>query len=291
METHLPDTMTNQRRFAVFGHPVAHSLSPAMHNANFQALGLEATYEKRDIDSVAAFYAALADYRQGGVNCTIPLKRIAFENCDHLDSTAQRFGVVNTIRFNPDATTTGFNTDGTGFLQSLQEDRHTTPSGQSLFIFGCGGAGRAIAITCADAGATRIVLANRSTTRMETLAAELTLLTPQVTIETTLSTPAAWAQACRTCDLIVQCSSVGLHPRDTSPLPQNAFHSRQKLYDLIYNTPATPTMIAARAAGAQTANGLGMLIHQGAASFTIWTGLQANVSAMRHALMASLPHS
>jgi shikimate dehydrogenase len=271
------------RRFAVFGHPVAHSLSPAMHNANFRALGLDAVYERRDVVE-ADLAVNLPDFRSGGVNCTIPLKRAAYDVCDRLDESARRFGVVNTIRFDGDGGVTGFNTDGIGFLRDLDDTLRCSPDGQSVFVFGCGGAGRAIAIACACAGAREVVLANRSMARMEPLMIELARLAPHVPIRMTPSNPEAWTAACRRADLVVQCTSLGLHEGDPFPLGSDAFQRGQKVYDLGYTTAITPVMRAAHAAGAASQNGLGMLVHQGAASFTIWTGLQADLAAMRAAV-------
>lgn len=271
------------RRFAVFGHPVAHSLSPAMHNANFKALGLDAVYERRDVIE-SDLRANLKAFRSGGVNCTIPLKRAAYETCDRIEAAARRFGVVNTIRFDTDGGTTGFNTDGIGFLRALEESFVCSPTGQKIFVFGCGGAGRAVAIACADAGAAAITLANRTPQRMLTLADELTASSPTVPIHTTPHDAHAWTTACRAADLVVQCTSLGLHDADRFPLSADAFRSGQQVYDLVYNAPVTPAMAAARAAGADVANGLNMLLHQGAASFTIWTGINADLDAMRAAL-------
>ncbi len=282
--------MPPPRRFAVFGHPVAHSLSPAMHAANFRALGLDAVYERRDVVP-ETFAAALADYRSGGVNCTIPLKRTAYEACDRRDASAERFGVVNTVRFDADGGTTGFNTDGVGFLRALEESLRCTPAGRAVFLFGCGGAGRAVAIACADAGAASLVLANRSPGRMTVLADELRELAPDVPVGVTpAGDPVAWTAACRAADLVIQCTPLGLHADDCFPLGADAFRAGQKVYDLVYTAPVTPAMAAARAAGAAAANGLGMLIHQGAASFAVWTGLQADLGAMRQALAEQIGH-
>ncbi len=254
-----------------------------MHNANFRALGLDAVYERRDVVE-ADLAVNLRDFRSGGVNCTIPLKRAAYDACDRLDESARRFGVVNTIRFDDDGGLTGFNTDGMGFLRDLDEALGCSPDGRSVFVFGCGGAGRAIAITCAYSGAREVVLANRSAERMEPLAIELSGLAPHVPVRLTPSEPRAWSAACRRADLVVQCTSLGLHEGDPFPLGADAFHRGQKVYDLVYTMPVTPIMRAAQAAGAATQNGLGMLVHQGAASFTIWTGVQADLAAMRAAV-------
>jgi|688.fasta_scaffold57437_3 shikimate dehydrogenase len=254
-----------------------------MHNANFRALGLDAVYERRDVVE-ADLAANLGDFRSGGVNCTLPLKRAAYDICDRLDESARRFGVVNTLRFDADGGLTGFNTDGIGFLRDLEESLGCSPAGRSVLVFGCGGAGRAIAITCACAGARAVALANRTPERMTALAAELADLAPGVPVRQTSGDAQAWTAACRDADLVVQCTSLGLHDGDPFPLGADAFHRGQKVYDLVYTTPVTPIMRAAQTAGAATQNGLGMLIHQGAASFTLWTGLQADLAAMRAAL-------
>ncbi len=279
----VPDSQT--RLFAVFGHPVRHSLSPAMHQAAFEALGLNAVYLAFDVEEAAlpAALSGLSAIGAGGVNLTIPLKRRAFELLPRLDATARLLGAVNTVAFRPEGMT-GYNTDGIGFLRDLQATVGFSPAGRRVCVVGCGGAGRAIALTCATQGATTIALANRTPGRSQQLADEVRQQAPATRVEVLPADAASWVDAVRAADLIVHCTSVGLHAGERSVLPPDAFRPGQVVYDLIYNVPVTPCMQAARSAGAQAINGLGMLVHQGAAAFAIWTGQEPDVARMRAAI-------
>jgi len=278
-----PDSQT--RLFAVFGHPVSHSLSPAMHQAAFEALGLNAVYLAFDVDeaSLPAALAGLQALGAGGVNLTIPLKRRAFEILPRLDLSARLLGAVNTVAFGPDGMT-GYNTDGIGFLRDLQATADMTPDGRHVCIVGCGGAGRAISLTCATQGAATVTLANRTPDRSRLIAAEVRQQAPAVQVEVLAGAPAAWSGAIRAADLVVHCTPVGLHAGDESVLSAAAFRPGQVVYDLIYTVPVTPVMQVARAAGARVCNGLGMLVQQGAASFAIWTHQEPDIARMRAAI-------
>ena len=273
--------------FAVLGHPIGHTLSPVMHNAAFQALGMDAIYLAFDVppERLLQTLPALRDLGFVGVNLTVPLKEVAFAGLPDLDDTARRFRAVNTVRFTPDGFQ-GFNTDGLGILRALRESFDLRLRGCDVFILGCGGAGRAVALICAAEGARRICLADLAPTRAEQVAAEIRSLTPPVPV-TTVSLADAPA-ACHAAQLVIQATPVGLKPGEASLLPPTSFHSGQWAYDLIYHIPETPWMAAAAQAGARTANGLGMLLHQGAEAFTIWTGREAPIDVMRRALEDAL---
>jgi len=275
------------RPYAVLGHPIGHSLSPVMHNAAFEALGMDAIYLAFDVppERLMATLPALRDLGFGGVNLTIPLKETAFAGLTELDETARRFRAVNTVRFTPDGFQ-GFNTDGQGILRALRESFDLQLRGCDVFILGCGGAGRAVALMCAVEGASQIRLADRTPARALRVAEEIRLLAPQIPVST--GSLADAPQACHAAQLAIQATSVGLKPGDPSLLPPEAFRPDQWAYDLIYHVPETPWMAAAAQAGAQTANGLGMLLHQGAEAFTIWTQREAPVNVMRRALENAL---
>lgn len=272
-------------KFGLFGHPVGHSLSPVMHAASFRALGLDAAYRCFDVapgDLAPALDARRAEgYR--GLNLTVPHKVAAVPLMDRLDESARLFGAVNTVRFETDGTTTGFNTDAVGFLQDLETCAGFTPAGRRVMVVGCGGAGRAVAIGCAAAGAAALVLVNRTFDRARAVAGEIRSKRPGVRVD---AAPLAGlpAETARACDVVVHCTTAGLHPGDAPALPSSAFREGQVLYDIVYTVPETPTMSAARAAGAKAFNGIGMLARQGAASFRIWTGREADVGAMLDAL-------
>ena len=283
--------MQRTYRFGLFGHPVKHSLSPAMHAASFQALGIQAEYVCFDVpqEELAAQLEACRRDGFDGLNVTIPHKEAVVPLMDRLDVSARLFGAVNTVLIS-DTGFTGFNTDALGFLTDLKESRNVTPEGLRVLILGCGGAGRALATACAREGASEIGLADRIASKAEVLAEDIVARLPDAVsqIDVLSDDPEVWARYCRECDLVVHCTQAGLHAGDASPLPSGAFHEGQVLYDLVYTSRVTPTMRAALDAGADALNGAGMLVQQGAAAFTVWTGLKADTAAMRSALEARI---
>lgn len=282
-----PDGQT--RCFAVLGHPVAHSLSPAMHNASLRALGWNALYLAFDVreEQVAESLRGMAHLGFRGVNVTIPLKHAAFHAMDRLAPCAKRMGVVNTVAFGSDGLT-GFNTDGIGLLADLEERFGLHPRGLVVLVLGCGGAGRAVALTLAAEGAATVLLANRTPDRAEAVAADVRAARYPAGVRVLAPEPTAWEAAARMADLVVQCTSTGMHAGDAPLLTESAFRPGQSVYDLVYTSPRTPILRTAETAGARVANGLGMLLHQGAASFRIWTGQDADLKAMRQALEDTL---
>lgn len=268
---------SNLLKFAVIGHPVAHSLSPRMHTANFRALGLAADYGAVDVEpgTVPEALARFRDEGYRGINVTVPHK-IAVRDCmTRLDETAVRAGAVNTVRFETDGTMIGFNTDMAGFRQPL-EARSFPWRTSSVLLLGAGGAARAVAAACLDAGCASLCLANRTREKAAALAAELA--DPRVT-----SCAIADLRVCEK-SLIVNATTVGLKPDDPSVLDPALFGPGQLVYDLIPIARETATRAAARHAGAETLDGLGMLAAQAAASFRIWTGQDPDLAAMRAAL-------
>ncbi len=283
--------MGRSYRFGLFGHPVKHSLSPVMHGASFQSLGLQAEYVCFDVppDELAARLESCRREGFNGLNVTIPHKEAVVPLMTKLDASARLFGAVNTVRIDSHGFT-GYNTDALGFLTDLKESRNVTPDGRRVLIVGCGGAGRALAIACAREGAIQIGLADKILSKARVLGEEIAERLPDAItqVDVLSGDPDVWARFGRECDLLVHCTSAGLHAGDASPIPAEAFHEGQLLYDLVYTARLTPTMRAALAAGADALNGIGMLMHQGAAAFNIWTGLTADTRAMRAALEAKV---
>ena len=275
-------------RFGLLGHPVAHSLSPVMHEASFRALHLDAEYVTIDVapESLGEGLLACRDEGFAGLNVTVPHKCAILPLMDALDVSAERMGAVNTVRFDEGGRMTGFNTDSFGFLSDLRAEAGITPMGKKVLVLGCGGAGRAIAVTCAGAGCSCLSLANRTEERARDVAAELAGL--PIPVKVLPPEREGWIKAAREADLIVHCTTCGLKPGDESILPPEAFHAGQFVYDIVYTQPRTPILKAARSKGAWTVNGIGMLMRQGAASFRIWSGREANLSAMRMALDRAL---
>lgn len=279
--------MSRSYRFGLFGHPVKHSLSPVMHAASFQSLGIQAEYVCVDVppDALPDRLAASRDEGFDGLNVTLPHKEATVGHMNRLDATARLFGAVNTVRI-VGRRLIGYNTDADGFLTDLRARAGITPEGRRVLILGCGGAGRALAIACARECASAIGLADRIPAKAVNLADEIPDRLPDMVSQLTVLSddPEIWARFSRECDLIVHCTQAGLYPQDVSPLPVEAFRAGQLLYDLVYTSRVTVTMRAALSGGAEALNGMGMLIHQGAAAFTIWTGLEADTAAMQAAL-------
>jgi shikimate dehydrogenase len=274
-------------RFGIFGHPIKHSLSPRMHAASFKSLGIEATYEAFDVDFSQLRQQLEACQQAGftGLNITIPHKTAIIPLLTRVDSLAAHVGAVNTIHFEGDGVMTGYNTDIIGFQEDLREGCGITPMDKRVLVLGCGGAGRAI--TFASAGASEIYLADPMTERAEVLARDMQAAKQRhghtATVHILPSQQQTWAEIAPSCDLIVHCTPAGLKPEDASVLPASSFHPGQTVYDLV-TYPNPPTLATALAAGAKGTNGIGMLIRQGAASFKIWTGLDADINAMRTAI-------
>lgn len=281
--------MKRAYRFGLLGHPVKHSLSPVMHGASFQALGLQAEYVCFDVPpgELAARLEACRGEGFDGLNVTIPHKEAVLPLMTRLDPSARLFGAVNTVRLEAKGMT-GFNTDATGFLTDLRESRGVTPEGLRVLVVGCGGAGRAVATACVREGASEVGLADLYPAKADALAGEIVERLPDAVTQVDVLSGEAevWARYGEACDLIVHCTSAGLHAGDASPVPAAAFREGQLVYDLVYTARLTPTMRVAAEAGADVLNGMGMLVHQGAAAFTIWTGLEADTAAMRAALEA-----
>ncbi len=281
------------KKLAVLGHPIGHTLSPVMHNASIEALGLGGDYEygKLDVppDELMERLAQLPAEGYAGVNLTIPLKEVAFHGLPSLsgveggklDVSAEILGAVNTVEF-ADEGLVGHNTDGYGFLKALEEAFGKATEDDSVFVLGCGGAGRAVALMAALDGAKAITLADVDTERMQNLKEEILQKTPSLHVE--FASEERKLQQCCKADLIIQASPVGMKKEDPSLLPAEAFRAGQRVFDLIYMYPETAFLSTAKSAGAQIANGLGMLLHQGAKAFEIWTGISPDIPAMRRAL-------
>jgi shikimate dehydrogenase len=272
--------------FAVLGHPIGHTLSPVMHNRSIQALGMDAIYLAFDVapDNLMRALAAMRDMGFGGVNLTVPLKEVAFRGVEQHAPSAKVSGSVNTIEFLKNGELMGHSTDGDGFIAAVREAFGTGLSGLSIFVLGCGGAGRAVAITCAAEGAARITLSDIDSARITAVEAEIRCIAPSTTVGSAGSCAKDWTAAASEADLIIQATPVGMKQTDTPLLTVEAFRPGQLLFDLIYMFPATGIMNEATKAGVLTANGLGMLLHQGARSFEIWTGKHPDIAAMRSAL-------
>ncbi|MBM3263820.1 MAG: shikimate dehydrogenase [candidate division Zixibacteria bacterium] len=263
------------RVVGVCGHGIRYTLSPAMHNAAFRALGLDYVYVMFDVAPGRAREAAAGIRGLGlaGVNVTKPLKTEMIPFLDELTDEARRIGSVNTISHR-DGQLFGATTDGAGLLRAL-ETMEVSVTGRSVLILGSGGAARAACAACVRAGAGRTVVAARNRQRGE----ETALVGPA---ETTSHEPASLRKALHEADLVINAVPVDLE------LEPEWFRTVQTVYDTRYDVADTLLMQTARAGGATTSNGIDMLLYQGTAAFEIWTGCDAPVEVMRAALINGL---
>ena len=205
---------------------------------------------------------------------------------DRADDHARRIGVVNTVAVEGEKLI-GYNTDGPGLARAVRAELGTELRDLRVMILGAGGgAGRAIAMQCAIEGCPRITLVNRTREKLSALVAELGAFFPAKNLA--LSERADAAQLAQT-GLVINCTSVGMKPGDPSPIPAELLTARHLLYDTIYTAARTPLLLAGDAVGARGANGLTMLLHQGALAFEIWFQRAAPIEVMRAALLARDP--
>jgi shikimate dehydrogenase len=271
--------------YAVLGHPVAHSLSPRMHNAALQEMGLNAVYTAHDVhpEHLLEVLQAMRHMGYGGCNMTVPLKEIAFRGLQDIDESAQHLGAVNTVRFH-DHGMTAYNTDGVGFIRSVEEDLGESVKGAQVCIAGVGGSGRAIAISCAEQGAAGLTLLARKVEKAKQLASEIQMICPGFPVTCSTGDTTTWPALSREADLVVNATPLGMKEGEESVLPAEAFKPGQAAYDLIYMTPETAFTRAAREGGARTCNGLGMLLYQGVYALEIWLEREPPVATMRRVL-------
>jgi len=273
-----------------------------MQNAGIAALGLNWRYLAFDVrpEELRETIAGAKAMRFIGLNLTVPHKVLAVEMVDAIDARAKRFGAVNTIRCEGKTKTGewqplaqlkepeigevrshGFNTDAEGFVLSLGEEfPELVLAGARVVLIGTGGAGRTVALRLAEAGVGSLFLIDVDSTRAERVTREIQAAFAGTRV--TLGYPAAAQRA----DLLVNATPLGLKPDDLLPLDETRFpiRSARFVYDLVYRPAETTLLKQAKAAGCRAANGLGMLLHQGAAALALWTGRPVPADVMRRAL-------
>ena len=272
------------RLVGVMGWPVAHSLSPAMHNAAFAATGLDYVYVPLPVppEQLPQAMGGLAALGFVGANVTVPHKSAILPHVAALTPIARAIGAANTLIVQPDGTLLGDNTDGAGFLADLRA-HGVDPAARSALVIGAGGAARAVVYALAEVGA-RVAVANRTLEKARVLCQIMRQALPHADVSAH-AFPAALPELAQAADLIVNCTSLGLRA-ECDALPWDAstpFRSEQVVYDLVYTT-RTPFLKLAAEGGARTIGGLGMLIHQGAKAFELWTRQPAPVRVMQAAI-------
>lgn len=279
-------------RLGIFGDPVAHSLSPQMQNAALKQCKIDMQY--------ACFQIAPAELREAlslvrehnfvGLNLTVPHKIAAAEMIDEVDPNAKQIGAVNTIKIDS-GKLHGFNTDGKGFARAIREEFSVDLRDLRVMLLGAGGAGRAIARQCGKENCERLVIVNRTFEKGQKLADELRdlfagprVLGPVARLQAVAWEENAFRFQIGNVDLIVNATPLGLNRGDPSPIPSRLLAPHLMIYDTVYSEKKSSLVAAASEAGARGANGLSMLLHQGALAFEIWFGREAPIEAMRQAL-------
>ena len=275
----------------LIGWPVGHSRSPAMHNAAFAALGLDWCYVPLPVNPEPA--SRVGDAVRGlralglaGANVTVPHKQAVIPYLDELSPAAQAIGAVTTIVVHPDGQLTGDNTDAPGFIADLR-DHGIEPADRRALVLGAGGSARAVVYGLAEAGAATVTIANRTVARANELIADLQPRLPACPLHS-CALPDDLPTVAARADIVINCTSLGMTPYvDGLPwLPDLPFRADQACYDLVYNPRDTRLMQQARAGGAHTVGGIGMLVWQGAVAFARWTGVTPPVDIMRQAISA-----
>ena len=260
-----------------------------MHNAALREMGEDGVYVPFDVspEGLADAIRGLRALGIGGVNCTIPHKEALLKLLDEIDEEASLIGAVNTIVFCEDRTV-GYNTDAPGFLADLRAQGFE-PERKQAVVLGAGGSARAIVVALARLGAP-VTIANRTEARARELAEELSAKIPGSRIIGVGQDEALLERALDGTELLVNTTSVGMSPRasEMPPLPEKALGPGLFVYDLIYNPLETRLLRAARERGASTANGAGMLAHQGALALGLWTGRAAPVRLMEQVVVETL---
>lgn len=262
------------RVYGILGRPVAHSLSPAMHNAAFAHLGMKAVYVPFEVQDLGQAVAGLRGLNLGGVSVTIPFKEEIIPLLDEVVGPAARMGAVNTV-VNQGGRLVGHNTDWLGAVAALKEK--TELSGRHILILGAGGAARAIVYGVLEAGG-RVSVTDIDMSKAAALAREFgvaALVPGQV-------------DTCEA-EILINATPVGMEPHSEEiPVAPELLSRFRLVMDIVYRPLRTRLLREARARGCEVVDGLRMLIHQGAAQFTLWTGRPAPVAVMAEAAYAAL---
>jgi shikimate dehydrogenase len=280
-------------RLGVFGDPVAHSLSPQMQNAALRAFAINVQYARFHIraNELRSAFRLLRELDFVGINLTVPHKIAGLTQIDVADESASRCGAVNTVCLH-DKKLVGSNTDAEGFSRAVRSEFSIDLRDLRVMILGAGGGtGHAVAWQCALENCERLVLVNRTLAktsaiveRLRPFFAEPRVLGPVARFEAVLWDETTIRAQLADIDLIVNATPLGMNPSDPAPIPARLLAPHHIVFDCVYRPSKTALLRAADEAGARSASGLSMLLHQGALSFSIWFNREAPIEAMRSAI-------
>lgn len=269
------------RLLGIIGYPLTYTVSPAMHNAVLEHLGMNFAYVPLVVESGSLYHALEGVKALGfvGVNVTMPHKEAVVPYMDEVASYAEMVGAVNTIHIK-DGRLIGYNTDGRGFISSLENDAGFEAEGKKVVILGAGGGARSVAVSLCLAKAAAITIANRTVDRAESLAEMLSAKFGGCDVSAVSLEDDGLAKAMSAAELVVNAIPVGMDPEVEVPAAIESVSKKHLVFDLVYKPEESPVLAAAGAKGAKCQNGLGMLAYQGANSFEIWTGHTAPTDVM-----------
>jgi shikimate dehydrogenase len=274
------------RFLCVLGDPVEHSLSPLMHNAVFEGGGHNLAYGAFRVPSEALEEAVRGLKALGflGFNVTLPHKEAVLPLLDAVSPEAERVGAVNTVEVR-ERRLVGHNTDGIGAIRALREKRD--PKGAVALVLGAGGAARAISFALASEGVSSLVIANRTREKAERLAEEVREVTGVPTTASSLEEESLRERVSEA-TLLINATSVGMHPREEETPLTGGITPDHTVMDIVYNPVETRFLREAREAGAETIDGVGMFVHQGAESLRIWLGIDPPLPLMEEVVRKAL---
>ncbi len=261
-----------------------------MHNDAFRHLGLDCVYLAFEVDpdDISAAVDSLRVLGIRGVNVTVPHKQSVMDSLDEISPEALMVGAVNTIE-NENGKLKGYNTDVSGVLRAVRSELGFKPAAANVVIVGAGGASRAVIVAVCSGGARNVVIMNRTFSRAQTLAEEFSVQFSDVEFSAvSLSDCDMITKVVSGADIVINCSSAGMNGEEPLSLPLFLLGKECVVYDLVYKPVITPLVREARVLGLRAESGLGMLLHQGADAFEIWTGETAPVEVMRESLLSEV---
>ncbi|MFH1800351.1 MAG: shikimate dehydrogenase [Candidatus Omnitrophota bacterium] len=294
--------------YGIFGYPLSHTLSPAMHEAAFCRLGIDAHYivlESTPVDFKKLMRRS-SKLSLSGFNVTVPFKETVMKYLDSIRPEARAIGAVNTV-FKQGRQWIGTNTDMEGFLRAIMKEGGFRPSGKKAVILGAGGAARAVVYGLSRAGIREILIADCFPQKARKIARKMRKLFKQVGYHAVAAGTSEVKEALQKADVVINATPIGLRSQDPKVVPESwipqagrvqvtlrgraskkASYGPKFFMDLIYNPAVTPFLKMAKKKGHRTLNGLGMLLYQGARALELWTGRKAPAGVMRRALLNAL---
>ena len=277
------------KTYALLGKNISYSLSPVMHNTAFRAMAIEAEYKIFDLpeNEVDNFFSRLKTGEISGCNVTVPYKEKALEFLEKCEGPAGNIGAVNTVA-RRDMKLYGYNTDYEGFVESLTGrdtgDLNFNPKGKEVFIFGAGGAARAVIYSLMTLGAKRIAIADMDQKKAENLASAVSARYEGDSLITVVNDETKYDEFISKSELLINATPCGMKKDDPGLFDYKYIHEDLFVFDLIY-MHETPLVKEAKSRGAGGINGVNMLLYQAAKSFAIWVGKNAPLEVMRKVLL------